>query len=65
MRGKATHHDGTNYYTFRAWKKGIDPDDRDDLVFDLYNGKRNKKKIDELTYKLGPEIAKVYGWEVV
>lgn len=54
FEGKESHHDGTNSYTFRAIKEDVDLDEVD--WFDV--------DIDEITNKIGCDIAKVYGWDL-
>lgn len=58
------HHDGINHYTYRAWKDGVSPLQMDNLKWKIYCGKAKRRDITRLTRKLGPDIAKVYGWEV-
>ena len=58
------HHDGTNYYTYRAWKEGVSPLQMENLEWKIYCGKATRKDITRLTRKLGPDVAKVYGWEI-
>lgn len=57
------HHDGTNYYVYRAWKPEASEEQRVDLKSLIYNGKATKKDIDLVTDKLGFKIADVYGWD--
>lgn len=52
FEGEESHHDGTNSYTFRAIKEDVDLDEVD--WFDV--------DIDEISTKIGYDIAKVYGW---
>lgn len=63
FRSTQIHHDGSNYYYYRAFKDGVEDDERDDLLADIYEGKATQEQIDRLTDKLGPTIGKVYGWE--
>ena len=65
LRCEDCHHDGTNYYTYRAWKEGVSPLQMENLEWKIYCGKATRKDITRLTRKLGPDVAKVYGWEVV
>jgi hypothetical protein len=64
LRCEDCHHDGTNYYTYRAWKEGVSPIQMENLEWKIYCGKATRKDITRLTRKLGPNVAKVYGWEV-
>ena len=63
FRSTQIHHDGSNYYYYRSFKDGVEDDERDDLLADIYEGKATQDQIDRLTDKLGPTIGKVYGWE--
>lgn len=56
------HHDGTNYYTYRAWREGVSSRQKENLGQKLYQGQATRQDITRLTRRLGPEIAKVYGW---
>lgn len=58
------HHDGTNYYWYRVWKKDVDEDQRDDLMDKIYCHTATSEEILALTNPIGPEIAKVYGWTI-
>lgn len=64
LRCEDCHHDGTNYYTYRAWKEGVSPFQMENLEWKIYCGKATRRDITRLTRKLGPDIAKVYGWKV-
>jgi len=64
LRCEDCHHDGTNYYTYRVWKEGVSPLQMENLEWKIYCGKATRRDITRLTRKLGPEIAKVYGWKV-
>ena len=63
FRSTQIHHDGSNYYYYRSFKVGVEDDERDDLLADIYEGKATQDQIDRLTDKLGPTIGKVYGWD--
>ena len=54
-----THHDGSNYYTFREIKEGVDIEP---LLDKLYNGTATTKDISRYTRSLRPYVAAVYGW---
>ena len=49
------HHDGTNYYTYRAIKSDLSEWEFDELMAE-------GKNIDELTEKLGHYVAEIYGF---
>jgi hypothetical protein len=54
-----SHHDGTNYYTFRKIK---DPDKIEILLDKLYNGTATNSDINRYTKSLRDDIKAVYGW---
>lgn len=63
LRGKMSHHDGTNYILYRRRKDGITDFQWDNFLYKLYTGTANKEHISKYTTSLLPYIAKVYGWK--
>ena len=63
LRGKMSHHDGTNYILYRRRKDGITDYQWDNFLYKLYMGTANKKHISKYTTSLLPYIAEVYGWK--
>lgn len=63
IKGEGIHHDGTNYVTFRAWKKNISDEKKELVLSAIY---QNKDNADELVKKYTRSIAKdvqsIYGW---
>lgn len=59
------HHDGVNHYWYRVWKDGVTEDQMDELKEKLYENTYTTEDIDALTRPIGPDIAKVYGFELV
>jgi len=57
------HHDGTNLYTYRAWKPGVTPVQRMHFLFKVQFGKATRKDITRYTQRIGDRIADVYGWK--
>lgn len=55
-----THHDGTNYYTFRLLKKPTSHSRG--FLEKLKNGTATKADITRHTKSLRPYVANVYGW---
>lgn len=54
-----SHHDGTNYYTFRELKE----DTNYDILLDkLYSGTATKSDINRYTRSLRRYVKKIYGW---
>ena len=58
------HHDGTNLYTYRAWKDGISETQQENFLDKLYNGNATRKDITRYTRRLGEYVADVYGWKI-
>ena len=52
---REAHHDGTNYYTFRFLKNGIDMYEFEELAYD------SKKDINDYTMPIGKVILDYYG----
>ena len=64
FKSRQSHHDGTHYLIYRAWKKDV-TDEQKEMVLDaLYYGKANDRMIRRYTESLGKYIAKIYGWKV-
>lgn len=63
LRGKMSHHDGTNYILYRRRKDGITDYQWDNFLYKLYMGTANKEHISKYTTSLLPYVAKVYGWK--
>ena len=59
-----THHDGTNIYTYRAWKPEISHAQRSYFMQKLAIEKATRKDITRYTRKIGVYVADVYGWKV-
>lgn len=59
-----SHHDGQNYYIYRAWKPGVTYDHQDALLNKLYYGTATRRDITRYTRRLGDDIAEVYGWNI-
>lgn len=59
------HHDGTNYYVYRAWKDGVTEEQKDRVKDALYLDKdsdKSKRLISRYTRSLAPDVRKAYGW---
>lgn len=64
LRCEASHHDGTNYYTYRVWKPDVSETQKENLLDKIYYGKATRRDITRLTRRLGDDIARVYGWQI-
>lgn len=60
-----SHHDGTNRYTFRAWREHITETQKNNIRARITAGDTDEKLQDLIyryTYRLGDIIGDVYGW---
>ena len=64
LRCDAIHHDGTNYYLYRAYKPGVRESQIELLKEKLYEGKATRADITRITRRLGDDVAKVYGFSI-
>lgn len=62
FRCDGIHHDGTNYYLYRAWRDGISDEQKENFLDKIYSGKVTSKDITRYTKSIGVDIKKVYGW---
>lgn len=62
FRCEAIHHDGTNHYLYRTFKKDVSDYQIENFKEKLYHGTATRADITRLTKRLGDEIGKVYGW---
>ncbi len=63
LRCTAIHHDGTNYYLYRAFKDTATESQIERLQEKLYEGTATRQDITRVTKRLGNDIGAVYGWE--
>lgn len=61
---KESHHDGTNYLRYRAFRKGVSATQKENFLDAIYNGIVTEDMIANVTKPLGEMIAKVYGWKL-
>ena len=61
IRGRMTHHDGTNYALYRVAKSR---EDAERIADKIYNLEIDEKGFRKLTRSLYPYVADVYGWIV-
>ena len=62
LRCDASHHDGTNHYLYRVFRKGTTNDQMEELEMKIYSGMATQEDIDSVTASIGTKIEKVYGW---
>ena len=58
------HHDGTNYLRYRAYRPEATEEAINELKDKIYDGTVTEEDIQAVTYRLGDEIGKVYGWDM-
>lgn len=58
-----SHHDGSNYVRYRAFRPETDEDQRDELCSKIYCGTVTEADIAAVTSPLGGLISEVYGWD--
>lgn len=63
LRCTAVHHDGRNYYLYRAFKDGVTDSQIERLQEKLYDGTATRQDITRVTKRLGDDIGAVYGWQ--
>ena len=64
LRATFYHHDGTNYYLYRAIKETATDEEIEDLEGKIYYQKATQADIYRTTQRLGDIIAQVYGWPI-
>lgn len=58
------HHDGQNFYTFRAWKSGITETQKENFLRKAYEGHATRRDVTRYTHRLGDYAARIYGWKL-
>ena len=64
LRADAIHHDGTNHYLYRVFKRGTSETQMDNLCAKICHGQASRADITRTTRRLGDYIAAVYGFEI-
>lgn len=60
------HHDGTNHYLYRTWKKTATPRQRANFINKIMTGETiTRRDITRLTERLGDAICAAHGWDAV
>ena len=62
LRCEAIHHDGTNYYLYRAFKSGCTDAQAGLLQIKIYEDKATRADVTKYTERLGDAIANAYGF---
>lgn len=63
LRCTASHHDGTNYYTYRVYKSGVSDERRENLKAKIYDGTATRQDITAVTKRLGDYVQQAYGFK--
>lgn len=58
---EAVHHDGRNYYLYRAWKPGITQTQKENFINKFFAGNATRKDINRYTSRVGDHVCRVYG----
>lgn len=64
FKSTQSHHDGTHYLLYRAWKKDVTNEQKENMLNGLYNGAISQRTLRRYTEGIGKYIAEVYGWRV-
>lgn len=64
FKSTQSHHDDTHYLLYRAWKKGVTNEQKENVLDGLYFGTISQQTIRRDTEEIGKYVAKVYGWRV-
>lgn len=64
LKSRQSHHDGTHYLLYRAWKKGVTEEQKENMLEGLYNGIISQRTIRRYTEGIGKYVAEIYGWRV-
>ena len=62
LRCDAVHHDGTNHYLYRVYKRGVTDAQIERLQEKILDGTATRRDITRITSRWGDAIGKVYGW---
>jgi hypothetical protein len=63
IKGKQSHHDGTNYFEYREIRTNRNIDN---LTEKIYNGDEiSRKTLNYYTKSIAPKVAKLYGWKIM
>ena len=64
LRADAIHHDGTNHYLYRVFKRGVTDAQIENLQDKIYCRRATRTDITRVTQRLGDSIAAVYGFRI-
>lgn len=64
LRADAIHHDGTNHYLYRVFKRGVSDAQIENLQYKIYCRRATRADIARITQRLGDSIAAVYGFRI-
>ena len=64
LRGTGYHHDGTNYYLYRVFKKNVSEDQIENFKSKVLNWGLSYDDSKRYTQRLGDKISEVYGFDL-
>ena len=64
VRAENVHHDGANYYLYRAWRPGLSYWTRDSFLYKLMTGKATRRDINRYTVRIGDSFSELYGFKI-
>ena len=64
LRADAIHHDGTNHYLYRVFKRGVTDAQIENLQDKIYCRRATRADITRVTQRLGDSIAAIYGFRI-
>lgn len=62
VKARDSHHDGTNYYTWRVLKNGLSNIKVNDLLDSIFEGDA-EEKIEKYTKSIAPYVKRIYGFK--
>lgn len=64
LKSRQSHHDGTHYIVYRAWKKDVTEEQKERILNGLYYGTMSDRTIRRYTESIGKYAANIYGWKL-
>lgn len=61
---RQTHHDGTHFLQYLAWKDGVTDEQKERVLDGIYSGRISKRTLRRYTENIGKYIANIYGWKI-
>ena len=64
LKSRQSHHDGTHYLLYRAWKKGVTEKQKESVLEAIRRSTISQRTLRRYTEGIGKYVAEVYGWRV-